>query len=102
VEDKNISIFQSAAVNYIDPNTTESKISFYIENRSFSKRSVKVSLNVSPDGLEILPKEITATLQGKEKQLIEFNVSFRRHRNSFPDYLIEVRIEDLVTFENVG
>lgn len=102
IEDKNISFFQSAAVNYIDPNAPESKISFFIENRSFSKRSVKISLKVTPDGLEILPKEITATLQGKEKQLIEFNISFRRQRHSFPDYLIDVKIEDLVTFENVG
>ena len=101
-EERQIALYSFSRENYIDPSQTETTLSLFVENRGFSQRSIKLTFQGIPDGLEIRPKEIILSLEGQEKRLVEFKV-FLRHQGSFyPDYNINVKATDLIDDENVG
>ncbi|EGV44582.2 hypothetical protein BZARG_2168 [Bizionia argentinensis JUB59] len=101
-EEKQIALYSFSRDNYINPTQTESTFSVFVENRGYSKRSVKLSFQSTPENLDIQPKEIIVSLEGQEKRLVEFQVSVRERNNIYPDYNVTVKATDLITNENVG
>ena len=101
-ENKNIAIYTLSQENYINPATPESSIFLFVENRGYSKRSIKLDFQSIPEGLEILPKQQIVSLEGLEKQMIEIKISARRQNTLFPEYNIQATATDLVDSETVG
>ncbi|MEM0518014.1 hypothetical protein [Aequorivita flava] len=101
-EERQIALYSFTRENYIDPSQTESTLSLFVENRGFSQRSIKLTFQGVPDGLEIKPREIILALEGQEKRLVEFKVSLKHQGSFYPDYNINVRATDLIDNENVG
>lgn len=94
--------FRTVPIQYLDPALPKTKISFFVENRTYSKRSIKINLKASPDGLKIEPNEFYISLEGQENKLIEFDVVARQQRTYSPDFRIEVAAVDQNTSESVG
>lgn len=101
-EDKSISIQPIARENYIDPAATESTFSLFVQNRGYSARSLQLDFQSLPDGLEIIPRQLTLSLEGLEKRMVEIKVSTRKQNTLFPDYNIQVKATDLTDNEIVG
>ncbi|WP_245574854.1 SdrD B-like domain-containing protein [Aequorivita capsosiphonis] len=101
-EEKHIALYSFSRETYINPAQAESTISLFVENRGYSQRSIKLTFQTVPDGLEVKPKEITLSLEGQEKRLVEFRVSLRHQGDFYPDYNISVRATDLINNEQVG
>lgn len=101
-ENKHIAIYTSTYENYINPAISESSILLFVENRGFANRSIKLDFQSLPEGLEIMPKHQTITLEGLEKQMIEIKISVRRQNTLFPEYTIQAKATDLIDNENVG
>lgn len=101
-EDKSIAIYPFSHENYVHPATPEASISVFVENRGYSKRSIKLEFQSMPNGLEITPKQQTLSLEGMEKQMVEIKVSTRRQNTLFPDYNIQVKATDLTDNADVG
>lgn len=101
-EEKQIALYSFSHENYIDPSQMESTVSLFVENRGYSQRSLKLTFQSTPAGLEIKPKEMTLSLAGQEKKMVELSVSVRHQGDFYPDYNINVRAIDLLDNENVG
>ncbi|MCZ4317489.1 hypothetical protein O4H26_00635 [Aequorivita viscosa] len=101
-EEKQIALYSFTRENYIDPSQTESTLSLFVENRGYSQRSIKLTFQGIPDGLEIRPKEIILALEGQEKRMVEFKVTLQHQGSFFPDYNINVKATDLIDNEDVG
>lgn len=101
-ENRSIAMYPFTRENYIDPTTPGSEMIFFVENRGYSQRSIKLDFQSLPEGLEITPKQQTVTLAGLEKQMLIMKVSARRQNALNPDYTIQVKATDLVDQENVG
>ncbi|HUH18722.1 hypothetical protein [Albibacterium sp.] len=101
-EDNSVSIYPFATENYLDPNLPESKVSFFIENRSYSARQIKLSYRVQPEGLQISRKEEIISLEAKEKRLIDLQVSTRSSNSFNPDYQLLINAEDMALNKIIG
>ncbi|MCW3170252.1 hypothetical protein OMO38_17120 [Chryseobacterium sp. 09-1422] len=101
-ENKNIAIYTESYENFINPAAPESSILLIIENQGYSKRTVKIDLQSIPDGLEMIPKQHTISLEGLEKQTIEIKIVARRQNTLFPEFNINAIATDLLTNEIVG
>src|SRR5690606_4259922 len=88
--------------NYLDPNLPENKVSFFIENRSYSARQIKLTYRLQPDGIEIAQKDLIVNLEPKERKLIDLQVSARSTNNFIPDYQLIVNAEDMALNKTVG
>lgn len=101
-ENKNIAIYTASYENFINPALPESSILISVENQGFSKRTVKIDLQSIPEGLEMMPKQPTVTLEGLEKQSIEIRVAVRKQNVLFPEFNIQATATDVSTNEIVG
>ena len=101
-ENKNIAIYTASYENYINPSTPDSSIFLFAENRGYSQRSIKIDFQSVPDGLEMMPKQQTVSLEGLEKQMIEIKISVRKQNTLFPEYNIQATATDLINNESVG
>ncbi len=101
-ENKNVAIYTASYENFINPALPESSILLSVENQGFSKRTVKIDLQSIPDGLEMMPKQPTVTLEGLEKQSIEIRVAVRKQNVLFPEFNIQATATDVSTNEIVG
>lgn len=101
-ENKNIAIYTLSQDNYINPATPESSILLFVENRGYSKRSIKLDFQSIPEGLEIFPKQQIVSLEGLEKQMLEIKISVRKQNTLFPEYNIQATATDLVDNKMVG
>jgi hypothetical protein len=101
-EDTSVSIYPFATENYLDPNLPESNVSFFIENRSYSARQIKLSYRIQPEGIQIGQKEEIISLEAKEKRLISLQVSTHSNNSFNPDYQIIVDAEDMALNKTVG
>lgn len=100
-EKERVSIYPFSREIYINPEAGESTISLFVENRGYQSRSILLTAQSNPNGLEFSPKEMRVSLEGQEKRLIEFKVNFQTN-NFFPDYTIRVKAKDLINNENIG
>lgn len=101
-ENKNIAIYTAAYENFINPSAPDSSILLVVENQGYSKRTVKIDLQSIPDGLEMLPKQQTVSLEGLEKQTVEIKIVVRRQNMLFPEFNINATATDLLNNEIVG
>ena len=101
-ENKNIAIYTETYENFINPTSPDSSILLTVENQGYSKRTVKIDLQSIPDGLEMMPKQHTLSLEGLEKQTIEIKIVVRRQNTLFPEFNINATVTDLLNNEIVG
>lgn len=101
-ENKNIAIYTAAYENFINPSAPDSSILLTVENQGYSKRTVKIDLQSIPDGLEMIPRQQTVSLEGLEKQTVEIKIAVRRQNTLFPEFSINASVTDLLTHEIVG
>ena len=101
-ENKNIAIYTATYENFINPAAPESSIMLIVENQGYSKRTVKIDLQSIPDGLEMMPKQHTVSLEGLEKQTIEIKIAVRKQNTLFPEFNINATATDLLNNEIVG
>lgn len=101
-ENKNIAIYTAGYENFINPAVPESSILLFVENQSFSQRTLKIDLQSIPDGLEMTPKQPTITLEGLEKQSVEIRIAVRRQNALFPEFSIQATANDVSTNEILG
>lgn len=101
-ENKNIAIYTASYENFINPAAPDSSIQLVVENQGYSKRSVKIDLQSIPDGLEMMPKQQTVSLEDLEKQTVEIKIAVRRQNTLFPEFNINAIATDLLTNEIVG
>ncbi|MGO3156495.1 MAG: hypothetical protein ACTIK4_13020, partial [Mesonia sp.] len=101
-EEKQIALYTFSRENYISPSARESTVSLFVENRGYTSRSIKLTAESNPDGLELSSEEVEISLEGQEKRLVEFRVSMRQQNNFSPDYTIRVKATDVISNENVG
>lgn len=100
-EEINLSLYPFASENYVDPKSIENKVSFFVENKSYSTRQIKFNYRIEPEGLYVPQKEKIITLEAKEKRLIEIPVSSRSNSLN-PDFQLIINAEDLVLNKTVG
>ncbi|WP_162990014.1 hypothetical protein [Chryseobacterium sp. 6424] len=101
-ENNNIAIYTASYENFINPAAPESSILLMIENQGYSKRTVKIDLQSVPDGLEMMPRQQTVTLEGLEKQTVELRILVRKQNTLFPEFNINATATDVFTNEIVG
>lgn len=101
-ENKSVAIYTAAYENFINPNLPDSSIFLFLENQSYTKRTIKLDLQSIPDGLEMMPKQQTISLEGLEKQRIEIKIVVRKQNTLFPEYNIQAIATDLETNEFAG
>lgn len=101
-ENKNIAIYTAAYENFINPAAPDSSILLTVENQGYSKQTVKIDLQSIPDGLEMMPKQQTLSLEGLEKQTIEIKIAVRKQNTLFPEFSINAIVTNLLTNEIVG
>lgn len=101
-ENKNIAIYTAAYENFINPSAPDSSILLTVENQGYSKRTVKIDLQSIPDGLEMIPKQQTVSLEGLEKQTVEIKIAVRKQNTLFPEFSINATATDLLNNEIVG
>lgn len=101
-ENKSITIYTASYENFINPATPDSSILLYVENQGYSKRSIKIDIQSVPEGLEIMPKQQTLSLEGLEKRLVEIKIAVRRQNTLFPEFNIQAIVTDLMNNEFVG
>ncbi len=101
-ENKNIAIYTSTYENFINPAMPESSIQLVVENQGYSKRTVKIDLQSIPDGLEMMPKQQTVSLEGLEKKTVEIKIRVRKQNTLYPEFNINAAATDLLTNEIVG
>lgn len=101
-ENKNIAIYTASYENFINPAAPDSSILLNVENQGYSKRTVKIDLQSIPDGLEIIPKQQTVSLEGLEKQTVEIKIRVRKQNTLFPEFNINATATDLLNNEIVG
>lgn len=101
-ENKNIAIYTATYENFINPAVPESSILLIVENQGYSKRTVKIDLQSIPDGLEIMPKQQTVSLEGLEKQTVEIKIRVRKQNTLYPEFNINAIATDLLSNEILG
>lgn len=101
-ENKNIAIYTAAYENFINPSAPDSSILLTVENQGYSKRNIKIDLQSIPDGLEMMPKQQTVSLESLEKQTVEIKIAVRKQNMLFPEFSINAAVTDLLTNEIVG
>lgn len=101
-ENKNIAIYTASYENFINPNSPDSSILLIVENQGYSKRTVKIDLQSIPDGLEMIPKQQTVSLEGLEKQTVEIKIRIRKQNTLFPEFNINATATDLLNNEILG
>ncbi|MDQ1804115.1 hypothetical protein RAH57_08955 [Chryseobacterium sp. CKR4-1] len=101
-ENKNIAIYTATYENFINPAVPESSILLTVENQGYSKRTVKIDLQSIPDGLEMMPKQQTVSLEGLEKQTIEIKIAVRKQNTIYPEFNINAIVTDLLDNKIVG
>ncbi|WP_231128640.1 collagen binding domain-containing protein [Chryseobacterium vaccae] len=101
-ENKNIAIYTATYENFINPALPQSSILLIVENQGYSKRTVKIDLQSIPDGLEILPKQQTVSLEGLEKQTVEIKIAVRKQNTLYPEFNINAIVTDLLDNKIVG
>ena len=101
-ENKNIAIYTASYENFINPNSPDSSILLIVENQGYSKRTVKIDLQSIPDGLEMIPKQQTLSLEGLEKQTVEIKITVRKQNTLFPEFNLNATATDLLNNEIVG
>ena len=101
-ENKNIAIYTASYENFINPALPESSILLIVENQGYGKRNVKIDLQSIPDGLEMLPKQQTLSLEGLEKQTIEIKIRIRQQNTLHPEFNINATATDLLDNKIVG
>lgn len=101
-DNKNIAIYTAAYENFINPSAPDSSILLIVENQGYSKRTVKIDLQSIPDGLEMIPKQQTVSLEALEKQTVEIKIAVRKQNTLFPEFNINAVITDLLTNKIVG
>jgi len=101
-ENNNIAIYTAAYENFINPAAPDSSILLIVENQGYSKRTVKIDLQSIPDGLEMIPKQQTVSLEGLEKQTVEIKIVVRKQNMLFPEFNINANATDLLNNEIVG
>ncbi|MGI9650954.1 hypothetical protein [Chryseobacterium sp. RLHN22] len=101
-DNKNIAIYTATYENFINPAVPESSILLIVENQSYSKRTVKIDLQSIPDGLEMMPKQQTLSLEGLEKQTIEIKIRVRKQNTLYPEFNINATATDLLDNKTVG
>ncbi|WP_312305969.1 hypothetical protein [Chryseobacterium sp.] len=101
-ENKNIAIYTATYENFINPALPQSSILLTVENQGYSKRTVKIDLQSIPDGLEILPKQQTLSLEGLEKQTVEIKIAVRKQNTLYPEFNINAIVTDLLDNKIVG
>ncbi|MCM4167647.1 hypothetical protein DHD08_08125 [Arenibacter sp. H213] len=101
-DDRSIAIYPFSRENHLNPALPESSILLFVQNRGYSKRSIRLDFQSLPEGLEITPKQQTISLEGLEKRMVEIKVAPRKQNVLFPDYNIQVNATDLMDNKNVG
>lgn len=101
-ENKNIAIYTETYENFINPAAPESSILLIVENQGYSKRTVKINLQSIPDGLEMMPKQQTVSLEALEKQTVEIKIRIRKQNTLYPEFNINATATDLLTSEIAG
>ena len=101
-ENNNIAIYTASYENFINPAAPDSSILLTVENQGYSKRTVKIDLQSIPDGLEMMPKQQTVSLEGLEKQTVEIKIKVRKQNTLFPEFNINATATDLLNNEIVG
>lgn len=101
-ENKNIAIYTASYENFINPAAPDSSILLFVENQGYSKRTIKIDIQSIPDGLEMMPKQQTISLEGLEKQMVEIKIAVRKQNTLFPEYNIQAIATDLINNEFVG
>ncbi len=101
-ENKNIAIYTSTYENFINPALPQSSIQLIVENQGYSKRTVKIDLQSIPDGLEIMPKQQTVSLEGLEKQTVEIKIAVRKQNTLYPEFNINATVTDLLDNKIAG
>ncbi|NML56285.1 TonB-dependent receptor [Chryseobacterium cheonjiense] len=101
-ENNNIAIYTAAYENFINPAAPDSSILLIVENQGYSKRTVKIDLQSIPDGLEMMPKQQTVSLEGLEKQTVEIKIVVRKQNMLFPEFNINANATDVLNNEIVG
>ncbi len=101
-ENKNIAVYTASYENFINPAEPHSSIRLFVENQGFSKRTVRIDLQSIPDGLEMIPRQPTVSLEGLEKQMVEIRIAVRKQNTLFPEFSINAIATDLVDNEIVG
>jgi len=100
-EDNSIAIYPFSRENYINPAIPESVISLFVENIGYTKRSIKLEFQSLPEGLEINPRQLTLSLEGLEKRMVELKISVKKQNTLFPDYHIRIKAHDLTTNKEI-
>lgn len=101
-EEVDLGLYAFASDNYLDPNSQENKVSFFVENKSYSSRQIKLTYRFEPTGLQLSQKEQIINLEGKEKKLIELRINPHSNNRFNPDYQLIVNAEDLKLNKSVG
>lgn len=101
-EERQIALYSFSRENYINPSMRETTISVFVENRSYSRRSIKLIFQSQYDELNLHPKAQTENLEAREKKLVEVKAGLRRNSSNFPEYTVQVEAVDLITNEKVG
>lgn len=101
-ENRNIAIYTETFENFINPAAPDSSILLTVENQGYGRRNVKIDFQSIPDGLEMMPKQQTVTLEALEKQTVEIKIVIRKHNTIFPEFNINAIATDLITNEIVG
>ncbi|MCX8525532.1 hypothetical protein OF897_16590 [Chryseobacterium formosus] len=101
-ENKNIAIYTASYENFINPASPASSILLIVENQGYGKRTVKIDLQSIPDGLEMIPKQQTVSLEGLEKQTVEIKITVRKQNTIFPEFNINATATDVLNNEIVG
>ncbi|MDC8104501.1 hypothetical protein MTQ00_08115 [Chryseobacterium sp. B21-037] len=101
-ENKNVAIYTATYENFINPAVPESSILLTVENQGYSKRTVKIDLQSIPDGLEMMPKQQTVSLEGLEKQTIEIKIAVRKQNTIYPEFNINAIVTDLLDNKIIG
>lgn len=101
-DEKQLALYSIAREHYISPSEKETRVSLFVENRSYASRTIKLTFKSEPDHLEISPKQQTITLEPQEKKWIDVKVTLKHRSNFFPDYNLQVTAADIISNENVG
>ena len=101
-ENRNIAVYTATYENFINPAVPESSIMLIVENQGYSKRTVKIDLQSIPDGLEMMPRQQTLSLEGLEKQTVEIKVAVRKQNTLYPEFNINATVTDLLDNKIVG
>ncbi|MGH1517872.1 hypothetical protein [Chryseobacterium sp. JK1] len=101
-ENKNIAIYTATYENFINPGTPESSILLIVENQGYSKRTVRIDLQSVPDGLEMMPRQQTVSLEGLEKQTVEIKIAVRKQNTLYPEFNINATATDMLDNKIVG